>query len=272
VRSAAAQLVFVSTRSGIAGTTVDWAVLGAAGTVVPSGAAVGAGGVHFTVATAGGGPMAREDEATCGQDMLDFFPCEHLLSTSLTPLTGLGPMTFTFDHPISGFGLNASPHGLGAFALFLDAFRGGTFLGSAHLPVPGNQHGSNDGSAPFIGLLSPSPDTDFDTVVLDQTGAPPAGWFAVNGPVIAVRSTTVVTPEPLSLAGVGTGLVALALARVRRRARAAAQPRRPHAARDPRRRARGAGADRGEGALRPARGGRATLRANLKEAKTTKTT
>ncbi|AHG88559.1 PEP motif putative anchor domain protein [Gemmatirosa kalamazoonensis] len=207
---AAAQIVGVPTRSGITGTTIDWATLGPDGTVVPSGTTLGVGGVQVTMTTSGGGPMSREDQAPCGQDMLDFFPCEHLLSTNLVPLTGLAPLTFTFSQPIAAFGLNLSTHGLGAFAAFLDAYRGGTFVGSTFLSPPGFSHASSDGSAPFIGLLSLGAATDFDSLVLDQTGAPPAGWFAVNGPVFAVRAAPTAVPEPGSLTLLGIGLAALA--------------------------------------------------------------
>lgn len=56
---AAAQIVGVPTRSGIAGTTIDWATLGPDGTVVPSGTTLGVGGVQVTMTTSGGGPMSR---------------------------------------------------------------------------------------------------------------------------------------------------------------------------------------------------------------------
>jgi hypothetical protein len=206
---AAAQIVGVPTRSGITGTTLDWITHGPDGTVVPSGTTLGVGGVQLTMTTSGGGPMSREDQAPCGQDMLDFFPCEHLLSTNLVPLSGLGPITFTFDRLVSGFGLNVSTHGLGAFAAFLDAYRGGTFVGSTFLSPPGFSHASSDGSAPFIGLLSLGAATDFDMLVLDQTGAAPAGWFAVNGPVFAVRAAPSTVPEPATVVLLGIGLLGL---------------------------------------------------------------
>ena len=229
-RPAAGQIGGVTLRSLITGTTVDWGVLGPNGTIVPNGFTIPVGSINMTVTTATGGGMQRVDQmaapgAPCGGVPVfngSFSPCDRLLGTNPN-FAGLGngPLTFSLSQPVSAFGANIQATGVGLFTAHIRMYRGSTFVGG--YKVDGGTSPSADGSALFIGMLTVSPSTNFDRVVLGLDAASSAlGDFAINGPAVGTPGASLppptTTPEPGSLTLLGTSLAALAGARsVRRR-------------------------------------------------------
>jgi hypothetical protein len=221
-RPATAQLVGVNARGGMTGTTLDWGVLGPTGTPVANGTTLPAGPIHMTVTTANGGGMQRLDQGdpAAGNCVAgpfwygNFFPCERLLDAFQN-----GPLTFTFDHLVSAFGLNVQPPYPGTYDATLHLFRGATPLGS--YTVEGTSYAAPLGGALFVGELSSGAATDFDRVVLSVfQGGADIGAFAVDAPVLeaaaVVPTPPSTVPEPTGLALLATGLLALGAARGRR--------------------------------------------------------
>jgi hypothetical protein len=122
-------------------------------------------------------------------------------------------ITFDFSSPITGFAtqgwFNYTPTGSAQF--FIDAYRGGSLLGSFMVAGSG---GGVGGPAPVLGFEDAA---GFDRVVLRgvRTDQNPTE-FAVNQLTLGSGVATV-TPEPATLALLGTGLLALGMGGLRRR-------------------------------------------------------
>ena len=101
-------------------------------------------------------------------------------------------MTFTLASPITGAGLNVQADAYGAFTAKIEAFAGGSSLGS--FTVNGFSSNAADGSAPFLGFRSSSANvTSFTVSMTASLGDPNA--FAVNA-----ASFVTAVPEPSTYA------------------------------------------------------------------------
>jgi hypothetical protein len=207
VASPALAQVGTTTRGDISGTTVDWSTLGGSGATVTSGTSLGVGGRTMTVTTSTGLDMERRDQGSGWSG--NFASGDRLLWTS----GANGPMTFTFDQLVSGFGTNIQSNSFGAFSATITLFQGALQVGT--FTAAGSSTSDSDGSAIFIGMLASDQGTQFDRVEL---GVTPGQDFAINGPVISTDGVTgTVTPEPMTLALLGSGLLGLGGFQLRRR-------------------------------------------------------
>lgn len=127
------------------------------------------------------------------------------------PFSASTSFTMTFGSPIAGLGLHITSNFDGLFKANLEVFNGAMSLGLFN--VAGVKDGAEDGSAPFLGVLSDA--VNIDRAVFTLTENADAG-FGVNR-LLTTDTPTGVTavPEPATLTLVGLGVLG---AMVRRRA------------------------------------------------------
>jgi hypothetical protein len=176
---------------GVAGTTFSGQVTGTAGSV-------GVTGVSSS--------LDRVDESflwTGSFSLNDF-----LLSNADTG----DPITFTFNTPVQGVGTFVQGDIFGAFSVTLTAYSGATNLGS--FSVNGTNTGAEDGSAPFLGVLSDT--ANITNIVLTELDVSPNN-LAIDTLYLTAPSTS--TPEPGTLATTAFLAAAILLYRMLRRGR-----------------------------------------------------
>jgi hypothetical protein len=219
-RTWADTLTPVTSPSGLgAFAATDISTLGVAGTLVPSGDSLGVPGIpglSVTISNVTGNDFQRYDEGVSGAYAWggNFAPGTPLLWTNSYDAEGdfiqNGPVTFALSSPESGIGFYISTDTYGTFTADLCAY-GATdnLLGCDDFA--GTSAGTNDDTAPFIGLVDSGGDissvTVSTTIVTPEAGmdgAMGANDFAFSSPLIAI------TPEPGTLASLALGLMGLA--------------------------------------------------------------
>ena len=210
-RSAAASTLGITAESDLKNNGhLDWGVLGPSFASVSNAfttAVPGIGGLNVTGSQAGG-DFVRVDQGSGGWNG-NFAPGESLLWSFFG-----GPMTFTFNAAITGFGVQIEPDDFGAFGARIEAFNAANVsLGFFERAGIGTANG--DDSAMFLGILSNVADIRSIRLSLTSSsnGAGDISDFAINSPVIQ----DVPVPEPASMVLLGTGLATLAGRRYRRR-------------------------------------------------------
>jgi hypothetical protein len=182
-----------------AGDQIDWGSLGIAGSVLSTPLSMNTlNGMHVTVSTGGTPPtFKRLDE---GNGFVGDFP----LGAKLLATNSLGATHLHFDTPIIGAGTWIEHLTDTSFTAYLLAMSGTTTIAEYTLPV--TNHRLENGSAPFIGILSDS--RNITDIYFDS-------YFGLNtvtsGPLLAV-------PEPSSIALFSIGTIGF-LARTWRRRR-----------------------------------------------------
>lgn len=213
--SAPALAVSVVTTPGALGATdfIDWAQIGGDFSAVATPVAVSTdGGGSATVTSAGGSVSRMTQGASWGGN---FTPGDALLWTF-----SLGPdLTISFASPVAGAGAQWQANFFGAFGANLAAFDAAdTLLGTVTLD--GNSTFAGDGSAIFLGVLSPSTNISKIVLTLDYASSFPND-FAINR-LLLTDTPGGVIPEPGTWAMLiaGFGMVGF-MARRRRVAHAA---------------------------------------------------
>jgi PEP-CTERM motif len=188
---------------------VDWGVLG------PSFASVsnsfttpvpGIGGLNITGSQAGG-DFARIDQGS-GEWNGNFGAGESLLWSVFG-----GPMTFTFNAAIMGFGTQIEADDLGAFTAQIEAFDATNALLGV-FSRSGVATANGDDSAMFLGILSDTADIRSIRLSLTSSGGGlgDISDFAINGPSVEP------VPEPTTMLLLGTGIATVVGRRYRKRA------------------------------------------------------
>lgn len=124
------------------------------------------------------------------------------------------PMTFTFSTPVQGAGTFVQGDVFGPFSVTLTAFNGATNLGS--FTVNGTNIGAEDGSAPFLGVLSDTP--NITNIVLTESDVS-ANNLAIN--TLFLMGPSASTPEPGTLGAIALIAAAMLLYRTSWRRRGA---------------------------------------------------
>lgn len=205
--TARAQILAVPDRASLgANDILDWASVGGNGTSLNSPlAATSTGGLGVTVTTQSGNANALA-RLTQSVDWLgDFSPGDEVLYSVES-----GPMTFTLASPIAGAGLNVQASYFGPYTAKIEAFAGGSSLGS--FTVNGNSSSASDGSAAFLGFRSSSANVTSFTVSLTAAVDGTTDLFAVNA-----ASFVTAVPEPSTYAAFAAlGLVGFGIWRKNR--------------------------------------------------------
>lgn len=120
------------------------------------------------------------------------------------PFAAASSLALHFNTAVAGLGLQVTSNFYGAFTASIEAFSGATSLGVFN--VSGVMDGNEDGTAPFLGLLSDA--MNIDSAIITLTSNAGAG-LGVNR-LLTTDSPGEVTavPEPATLGLLGTGLVA----------------------------------------------------------------
>ena len=209
-RSAAASTMGITTETGILnGGQLDWGALGPSFTGVSNSFTTpvpGIGGLNVT-GSQPGGDFVRIDQGPVDWNG-NFGSGEHLLWSFFG-----GPMTFTFNSAITGFGAQIQADDLGAFTARIEAFDAGN-VSLGFFTRLGTATAAGNDSAIFLGILSSAADIRSINLSLTSSGggAGDPSDFAINSP--RIQYTPI--PEPASMVLLATGIVALYLRRFRR--------------------------------------------------------
>lgn len=192
---AGAAIIQINSRAALSGSAINWAAVGPDLTILSSPfSASGGSGLAFTAS----GPPQFGIFAGSTYNA-DFLPSDFVLSNDIGNGNVTAAIRLQFlSSTIMGIGTQINPSLFGSFLATLTAFdNGGNSLGS--VTVTGNNQGSNNGSAPFLGLRSTA--MDIRAVQFSVTSG--------NTPVsFAIDSVSLAVPEPgtaplLILGGVG---------------------------------------------------------------------
>lgn len=194
---------------------VDWGQVGLCIPDLPAPfTAVSAGGIGVSGSVANGATVntttQRHPDDSGGCPSYDgwfgnFAPDDNLIWTN-----NAGPLTLTFDRPVSGAGAQIMADFYGDFTAQLDAYSGATLLGSV-VNLAGFSIGDADNSAIFLGLrdLDGAEITSVVFTVLSASIDPDD--FAIN------QVSLDEVPEPATWALLGSGLTLVGLQRWRAR-------------------------------------------------------
>lgn len=164
-------------------------------------------GLTLTGALANGTTFQRRDQTT-GYWSGNFGVGEELLWTK----TAQGPMNFTFNSGIAGFGVQIQANFFGPFTARIEAFDAND-LSLGAFTLPGQSVADvGDDSAIFIGILSRTQNIRRINLSVPTAHQSPED-FAINSPRIQAS-----VPEPATLLLVGIGLAGGAVRRYRHRA------------------------------------------------------
>ena len=229
--SANAGVALITNPSALnADTLVDWSALGASYTWVPAPVTINTPSVSIGVSETGGGFFERRDQSpdmnTFTGWLGHFAGGAHLLWTQdtynsdLGTEVGHGPMIFDFETPILGFLVQIQNDG-GPPDYFLQAFAGGTDLGTFQVSKTFPGQTCCDNTSPFIGVLS---DQANITRIVLSTGVDGVGNFgndfAIDGPLIQTQAggqSGPTVPEPSSVALFSAGMLGMTTLALRRR-------------------------------------------------------
>jgi hypothetical protein len=179
----------------------DWtANYGAPFSTIPNGStATSNSGLETATVNLASGNGQRRDEGFGGGWAGNFNPGDELLWTA-----GNGPLTLTFNQPLSGLGANIQADFYGGFTALLQVFNtGGGLIES--FSEAGYSDGSNNGSAIFIGVAN---DPGIAAAEFSLTSATyNTGDFSINQ--LDIDPSQV--PEPKSVLLFGSALAALAI-------------------------------------------------------------
>jgi hypothetical protein len=126
-----------------------------------------------------------------------------------------GPLTLSFNTPLSTVGAQIDFNTYGAFTAQIQAFNQNTLLGT--FTEDGTVTTNNDNSAIFLGVTDS--DDDITSIVYSVTwnsAQRPLGDFAINQVSIAAVPPPVPVPEPTTLTLFGMGLAGVGAIRRRR--------------------------------------------------------
>lgn len=216
----------VTSRSSLPFTeTLDWGAFGPAFTGVNSGSSLTTqSGLVVTVTQPYYGLQVRQDSPSGGW-FGDFLPGQNLLTNWNSPFS----VTLSFSSPVFGAGVQIEPGQVqdlpASFTAFVTAYDGTSVVGQ--FSTTGTRSLSDDGTAPFLGIMSDTGDiTSLTYRVSVQTNGPAANDLGMN--FLSIE-TSAPTPEPYNSLLMGTGMVFLAFAGRRNRLRARHRERRPAA-------------------------------------------
>jgi hypothetical protein len=146
-----AVLTLVAPEISRAAAIFDWASnFGPEFNSIPNGSQASSDlpGLTAAIDFGGGGDGLRVDQGSAWNG--NFNPGDALLWTN-SP--GQGPLTFTFNQPVTSVGTNIQGDFFGSFNAQLNVFDGsGNLLGSQ--TATGFSNSDNDGSAPFLGITN----------------------------------------------------------------------------------------------------------------------
>ena len=210
--TAAAGTMGITTEAGLKNVgQLDWGVLGTSFASVSNAFTTpvpGIGGLNLTGSQAGG-DFARIDQGA-GDWNGNFGAGESLLWSFFG-----GPMTFTFNNAITGFGAQIDADDFGAFTAKIEAFDAANALLGV-FTENGLATANGDDSAIFLGILSDT--ANIHSIKLSLTssggGAGDVTDFAINGPIVQ----DIPVPEPTSMVLLGSGIATIMTRRYRRRA------------------------------------------------------
>jgi hypothetical protein len=198
--------------------STSWGGLGPDGTTIASGfTATSTGGVTITGSFAAGlsGLTSIQCPAAPSCSWTGGFPAgDHLIWTLDGTGVGSGSLTLGFAKAVLAGGLEIQADSPGAFTAQVEAFNGGTLLGTEILT-------SANGAPIFIGAQDTT--ADITSLVFDLTACTPTGGcdvhdFAVDT-LLSINPgvTPPPAPEPGTLALLGSSLLGFAALRRRRR-------------------------------------------------------
>jgi hypothetical protein len=212
-------IVGSTSRATFAGNdSVDWSQLGASLTPIPNPfTATSTGGVGVTGAFAGSGDGQVRVQGT--SQFADFAAGDFLVAafcaggTCPSQSGGQGPLTLTFNTPVTGAGAQIENDFRGAFSAEIQAYNGSTLLGSfteTGTVVGCLTNGCGDNTAMFLGIEDLS-GANITSVVFSNPTCNPIGdcaAFEINTLALQTTSSSTV-PEPTTLVLAACGLGAL---------------------------------------------------------------
>jgi hypothetical protein len=193
---------------------VNWNWIASPGSFFSSGATFGSGGPNYGVGGIMGHVSLAADNGQIRGEHYDwsgnFAVSDYILYTG----TGAGPITLTFNNPVSHVGAQIMSASYGAFTGQITAYNGATVLGT--YTEIGNSSSAGNNSAIYLGVGDST--AEITKVVYSIISCTlNCERFALNTLSVNKIETAVVdTPEPSTIVLMAAGLIAMAFFNVRR--------------------------------------------------------